>query len=769
MSQRSDTAGRVRFGPFELDTRTGELQADGGHVILSEQPLRLLLALLDRPGQLVTRDELRQRLWPDDTFVDFEHGLNAAVRRLREALHDSADSPRYVETLPRRGYRFVGKIEAASVAGAQSEVAETPPGTTAPGPVAHEAVRRQWRRRSTLVLVVGLLLIAAAGSWYALGKRVGDTPATRARELIRLTFGPGVQTDVTWSPDAQRVAFASDQGGNFDIWVQPLTGGEAAAISSSPAADTQPVWSPTTDEIVFRSERNGGGLFVIPAAGGAARQLTSFGEHPAWSADGSEVLFRAGIGTIWHLYTVPAQGGGEPREILSDFLEGGFWNWMAPHPDGRLTFIGVHRIHQGGVFTIGLDGKEPLVVKPSPRLLQTLGWQDLHRVRFQWNRAGTAIFLEVPSNDVVSVWKVRVSPVTLEWLSAERLTTGVGDATAAAVSPDDERLAFTSQREVVRGWVFPFDPAAGRLTGSGRPVTDEDAVVAHLRLSADGQSLLYDSHRAGTKAVAVMTTDVDTGRTRELAGNARIPVGSRDGTRICYVLSRFKPGASPNSPLEHNLEHALAIRDHAGTERLVSRWSGYLWPGADDWTRDGQGILSGYWDPLDPGPVFLVVWPASGGISERPQRVVLRSRNHRFWQARFSPDDRWISFVAEATNEPGRLSLNIVEATGTTSREWTRIAADHNWPDKPRWSPDGKTLYFLSRGSTGTFNVWGVRMDPSQGRPAGEPFQITHFDGPGITIDPNVGTAEMDVAGSSLALTMRKVTGNIWIMYGVRY
>ena len=126
--------GCVRFGPFELDPRTGELHSGGAHVILSEQPLRLLLALLDRPGQLVTRDELRQRLWPDDTFVDFEHGLNAAVKRLRDALGDAADDPRYVETLPRRGYRFVGEIEASPAVSMHREGADTRPGTTEPAP-----------------------------------------------------------------------------------------------------------------------------------------------------------------------------------------------------------------------------------------------------------------------------------------------------------------------------------------------------------------------------------------------------------------------------------------------------------------------------------------------------------------------------------------------------------------------------------------------------------------------------------------------------------
>ena len=102
--------GPVRFGAFELDTRTGELRKAGLRINLPEQPFQVLKTLLDRPGDLVTREDLRQRLWPAETFVDFEHGLNAAVRRLRDALGDSADAPRFVETLPRRGYRFIAPV-----------------------------------------------------------------------------------------------------------------------------------------------------------------------------------------------------------------------------------------------------------------------------------------------------------------------------------------------------------------------------------------------------------------------------------------------------------------------------------------------------------------------------------------------------------------------------------------------------------------------------------------------------------------------------------
>ena len=100
----------IHFGAFDVDLRAGELHKNGVKLKLQGQPFQVLVALLERPGEIVTREELRQRLWPSDTFVDFEHNLNSAVRRLREAVGDSADNPRFIETLARHGYRFIAPV-----------------------------------------------------------------------------------------------------------------------------------------------------------------------------------------------------------------------------------------------------------------------------------------------------------------------------------------------------------------------------------------------------------------------------------------------------------------------------------------------------------------------------------------------------------------------------------------------------------------------------------------------------------------------------------
>ena len=168
----------MKFANFEIDERAGILRRDGERLRLQDLPCRLLVILLNRAGEVVTRDELRSALWGSETFVDAEAGLNTAIAKIREALGDSAESPRFIETLPKRGYRFIGEVETASAvrAGAvngaptavdaaqpagRSSVQPSPPGPDWSAPIAPPARFRRW-----LPFVALGLILLAAGAWY---------------------------------------------------------------------------------------------------------------------------------------------------------------------------------------------------------------------------------------------------------------------------------------------------------------------------------------------------------------------------------------------------------------------------------------------------------------------------------------------------------------------------------------------------------------------------------------------------------------------------
>ena len=181
MADVPKTGHPLRFGIFELDPQSGELRKAGVPVGLQDQSLKVLIELLERPGDLVTRDRLRQCLWPDGTFVDFEHGLNAVINRLRETLGDSADSPRFIQTVPRRGYRFIAPVQDAAVSVAAAD-AEAPAGIADARP-AHQS-KTLWTRlpKASVIASAGLILLVAA---VALTWRTpsSDTPPPRLAAL----------------------------------------------------------------------------------------------------------------------------------------------------------------------------------------------------------------------------------------------------------------------------------------------------------------------------------------------------------------------------------------------------------------------------------------------------------------------------------------------------------------------------------------------------------------------------------------------------------
>jgi TolB-like protein/DNA-binding winged helix-turn-helix (wHTH) protein len=173
----------IRFGVFELDLRSGELQKQGRKIRLEGQPVQILICLLENPGELVTREELHRKLWSADTFVNFEHGLNAAVKRLRQALNDSADNPRFVETLPRRGYRFIAPIQAVAPSGDAREAneqdqADRPQNTAA---VLHQRWPGTWKVSGVVLLVI----LGICTAWI-LRPRSPAPPAIRSLAVLPL-------------------------------------------------------------------------------------------------------------------------------------------------------------------------------------------------------------------------------------------------------------------------------------------------------------------------------------------------------------------------------------------------------------------------------------------------------------------------------------------------------------------------------------------------------------------------------------------------------
>src|SRR5271167_90920 len=281
---------RARFGPFEVDLHTHELWKFGTSLKLVGQPFEILTVLLSKPGELVTREELRTRLWPADTFVDFDHGLNAAVNKLREALSDSAEAPRYVETLPRRGYRFIASIEWLNVSPipAVASAKESPPVAMGDDfPLLLAATRelegdrerlssRGWPRlvMGTAVLLAllltGAFLLKAVSGYGA--RFVTSAPPQRTRPLNAVAA-----VEPSFSPDGNSVAFVREDAkpGEAGIFVTSV-GSEQVLQLTSNDGDCCPVWSPDGRSIAFsRFANKEFTIHVVSADGGAEQKRTA--------------------------------------------------------------------------------------------------------------------------------------------------------------------------------------------------------------------------------------------------------------------------------------------------------------------------------------------------------------------------------------------------------------------------------------------------------------------------------------------------------------
>jgi len=261
---------RTHFGEFELDLRTRELWKNGQKLILQEQPFQILAMLLERSGQLVTRDELTKKLWPSDTFVDFEHSLNKAVNRLREVLEDSAEHPRFIETLPRRGYRLIAQIEPAI-------------------PIVQPAAKTPPSRRGLFALgvVLGLACLLLARVWI----RPDAKPLEP--DFQRLSFGRGMIRSARFAPDGQSVVY----GAAWDGKPSQLFWTKAGSIESRPLDVEAEILaiSPSGEMAVLLNQHFGiissqGTLALMSLAGSAPRKLLDNVQDADWSPDGSKLV-----------------------------------------------------------------------------------------------------------------------------------------------------------------------------------------------------------------------------------------------------------------------------------------------------------------------------------------------------------------------------------------------------------------------------------------------------------------------------------------------
>jgi len=754
----------IRFDVFDADLQTQELRKHGVRLRLPGQSFQILKMLLERPGQLVTREEFQKALWPSDTFVDFDHSLNAAVNRLREALGDSAEEPRLVETLPRRGYRFIASIEGR-------EPLRLPEREQVPAALADDAVvppvqpRRPWLRYS--IVSIAVVLVVGAASFLIHEKLRSPAPPTQ-RALTRVTFDQGLQFGATWSPDNRFIAYSSDRGGKFDIWVQQISGGDPIQITKSPGHNWQPDWSPDGKYIAYRSEDGEGGLFIIPALGGAglARKIVSAGFYPRWSPDGSRILFQTSQMRAENEFNVVSLDGKPPRKVVTELgplnitMRSAAW-----HPDGKRITIWVLGPSPAPTFwTVPVSGGKGVESKIDPQLLRQLGEasaspSDLSADdgQFSWMPSAKAIIFEGTFRGVRNLWKMSVDRETLRANAIERLTNGSGPDTEFALSADGKRIAFTIKSDRVQAWVFPFDGTRGRLTGAGRSVTSPGVEAWQSNLSRDGKKLAFTALRAGKWEL--WEQSLPDGREEPIAPNDNyvpfFPHWSPDGRRLAYGRSSL---GSTDSQLvvwsaESRVEEPLTPLSKHGLFGL------FLY----DWSPDGKQLLLSQGTSEDVVQIStLSAIPLSN--SEPAPRKIAAKAGHYLWQPHFSPDGRWVVFLDQSIHLVSTQS--IIQVTSATGGPWIPVTDGKFWDDKPQWAADGKTLYFLSR-QGGFYDVWGIRFNSAEGKVAGDRFRVTNFASLSLMIPNNMGDVELSITQDKLALSMSQVSGSIWVLNDV--
>ena len=731
----------VEFGDFRLDVQSGELWNGPRRVVLADQPFRILLLLTARPGVLVTRDELRKALWDADTFVDFEHGLNAAIKRLREVLGDSATTPRFIETIPRRGYRFIAPIQPHEIEDAADAMHTAALPTTATV-VATTTPSPSNRGRSARWMIAGLLGILSAAAVVGVRWMWGGFHHVRAEttgRLMRLTATAGLNVDPALSPDGSLLAYASDRAGagNLDLWVQRIGSETPTPITSDAGDETEPSFAPDGAHIVFaRSD----GIYITGATGGTVRRVAQVARprNPRFSPDGRWIAYWIGRpigitrapGATGEAFIVSSDGG-SPRALLPAFASVRHPIWSA---DGqRLLFIGARDSSDTGVdwYIASRDGNTATKTNAYDSL-HSVGAASLQDppIPTAWDHDG-AVLTGTTANDRSNVWQLTLSASSGQVVGMpRRLTFGTAIERHPTIAATG-RIAFASLVENVDIWRVPLDPTSGLASGPLERVTNNPASDVVHNVSRDGRTLVFNSSR--TQQEEVWLKDLGTGRERQLTLSGAISGDvSPDGSTV----------------LVWRRQSIELVRISDGrTSTLCTDC-----PRAFGWSSDGSRVLLARNKPSR----LLVHDLRSGRESE-----IARHSSWFLRQARFSPDDRWVTFYT--TNTPNLRQIFVVPSTAGASipqDAWVPIVT--TFGSQPAWAPDGRSIYYVSE-DDGSMCAWMQRVDAATKRPLRAPVAVQHFHQPRLQAG-TAATATTWVHDRFLYVTLTETTGNIWML-----
>jgi Tol biopolymer transport system component/DNA-binding winged helix-turn-helix (wHTH) protein len=590
----------VRFGGFEADLSTGELRKDGVKLKFSGQPFQVLAFLLERPGEVVTREELQKRLWPD-TFVDVERNLNTAVNKIREVLGDSAENPRFVETLPRRGYRFIGDLE-------------VPVRVVAPV-AAVEPDHRPHRSRAWRKIGAGLLAVLVVAVTAFVSFRHGrHQPQERAvLTAVPFTALPGFANNPAFSPDGSRIAFAwspAPQSYDFDqsdLYVKALGSETRLRLTQHPSKSLSPAWSPDGTQIAFyRRAGADSGIYVVPALGGPEQKLRSTGDLMdatiSWSPDGKWIAFADAAPdehqTRIYLLSMETTAA-KPIPVNPACVEES--NPAFSHNGLYLAYWCLGSYEKAAIYSLPLpDGDPKMIVALTLYGPNGLAWtaDDKKLVYSGWKVTYSLDFGEI------SVENGSVKQLGLEGMSPAVSSKG--------------KLAYGSISTPAKLWrrdlLHPEAPPL-ELIPSSRSQFD-------AQYSPDGKRIAFDSLRSGPQGVWI--SDEDGGNLVQISDPDYMsgsPQWSPDGRKIAF-------DAHPRDRWEI---YAADVAERK-PRRVVTNVASAFRP---NWSRDGKWI---YFASHDAGREGIYRCPASGGDA------TLLSRDTDGWNPRESFDGKTVYF-----------------------------------------------------------------------------------------------------------------------------